>query len=52
MGGDSEPDTICALAEYIHEIKKLKVGWYSGKDEYYKNIDFYCSFDFFENFLK
>ena len=40
MGGDSEPDTICALAEYIHEIKKLKVGWYSGKDEYYKNIDF------------
>jgi len=40
MGGDASPDTICALAEYVHEVKKLKVGWYSGKDEYYKNIEF------------
>ena len=40
MGGDGEPDKICALAEYVHEIKKLKVGWYSGMDNYHKNIDF------------
>ena len=40
MGGDGNPETICALAEYIHEIKKLKVGWYSGMDDYYKGIDF------------
>lgn len=40
MGGDASPEIICTLAEYVHEIKKLKVGWYSGRDEYYKNINF------------
>ena len=40
MGGDAEPDKINLLAEYVHEIRHLKVGWYSGKDEYYKNIEF------------
>ena len=40
MGGDSEPQTIQDLAEYVHEIKLLKVGWYSGRDSYYKNINF------------
>lgn len=40
MGGDAEPELINVLAEYVHEIKKLKVAWYSGKDEYYKNINF------------
>lgn len=40
MGGDASPEMICALAEYVHEVKELKVGWYSGKDEYYKNIEF------------
>lgn len=40
MGGDASPETICALAEYVHEIKKLKVGWYSGMDNYHKNINF------------
>lgn len=40
MGGDAEPEVINALAEYVHEIKHLKVGWYSGRDSYYKNIDF------------
>lgn len=40
MGGDASPETICALAEYVHEIKKLKVGWYSGMDNYYKDINF------------
>jgi anaerobic ribonucleoside-triphosphate reductase activating protein len=33
MGGDAEPEIISALAEYVHEIKELKVGWYSGMDE-------------------
>jgi anaerobic ribonucleoside-triphosphate reductase activating protein len=40
MGGDAEPELINALAEYVHEVKHLKVGWYSGRDSYYKNIDF------------
>ena len=40
MGGDAEPDMINILAEYVHEVKHLKVGWYSGKDSYYKNINF------------
>lgn len=40
MGGDAEPEVINVLAEYVHEVKHLKVGWYSGKDEYYKNINF------------
>ena len=40
MGGDKNPEMIEALAEYVHEIRKLKVGWYSGRDEYYKNINF------------
>ena len=33
MGGDASPETISLLAEYTHEIRKLKVGWYSGMDE-------------------
>lgn len=40
MGGDASPETVGVLAEYVHEIKKLKVGWYSGMDEYYKNVNF------------
>ena len=40
MGGDREPEVINALAEYVHEIRHLKVGWYSGMDSYYKNIEF------------
>jgi len=40
MGGDAEPEVIMALAEYVHEIKQLKVGWYSGRDDYYKGINF------------
>ena len=38
MGGDATPEAINTLAEYVHEIRELKVGWYSGMDEYYKNI--------------
>jgi anaerobic ribonucleoside-triphosphate reductase activating protein len=40
MGGDAEPEMINKMAEYVHEVKHLKVGWYSGMDEYYKNIEF------------
>ena len=40
MGGDAEPEVINVLAEYVHEVKHLKVGWYSGRDSYYKNINF------------
>ena len=40
MGGDSEPQTINALAEYVHEVKHLKVGWYSGMDLYHKEVEF------------
>lgn len=40
MGGDATPEIVCALAEYLHEIKHLKVGWYSGMDNYYKEINF------------
>lgn len=40
MGGDAEPDMICSLAEYVHEVKHLKVGWYSGMDSYYDSINF------------
>ena len=40
MGGDRTPEIVCALAEYLHEIKHLKVGWYSGMDDYYKDINF------------
>lgn len=40
MGGDAEPELINVLAEYVHEVKRLKVGWYSGRDTYYNNINF------------
>ena len=40
MGGDAEPDVINLLAEYVHEVKHLKVGWYSGNDIYHKNVEF------------
>ena len=40
MGGDATPEIIDILAEYVHEVKKLKVGWYSGRDTYYKDINF------------
>ena len=41
MGGDASPQDICYLAEWIKKThNNLKVGWYSGKDEFYKNINF------------
>ncbi len=41
MGGDATPQEICDLAEKTKKAhENLKVGWYSGRDNYYKNIDF------------
>ena len=32
MGGDAEPDTVDALAQYIHQrYPRYKVAWYSGR---------------------
>jgi anaerobic ribonucleoside-triphosphate reductase activating protein len=39
MGGDANPYAISELGKYIHEIRKLKVGWYSGMDEVSKRIN-------------
>ena len=45
MGGDATPEEIMDLAVYIRlEYSNLKIGWYSGRDEYYKDINF----DFFD----
>ena len=40
MGGDASPELVNVMAEYVHEVKRLKVGWYSGMDDYYKDINF------------
>lgn len=40
MGGDSDPKYINGLAFYIYmNHPKLKVGWYSGKDTFSKDIE-------------
>lgn len=39
MGGDIAPSIVSALAEYIHEVRHLKVGWYSGMDELCKDVN-------------
>jgi len=33
MGGDIAPDEIVKLAKFVHDTTKLKVAWYSGRDE-------------------
>ena len=39
MGGDSDPCLVNVLASYIkHTYPKLKVAWYSGRQELSKNI--------------
>ena len=46
MGGDSEPRYINYYASWIkEEFPSLKVAWYSGRQELYKNIDL-RNFDF------
>ena len=45
MGGDATPDEIMDLAVYVRlKYGYLKIGWYSGKDNYYEAINF----DFFD----
>ena len=45
MGGDNDPEGLLDLAVYIRlTYNNLKIGWYSGRDEYYKGINF----DFFD----
>lgn len=40
MGGDAEPSYVCTLARYIHrEHPEIKVAWYSGRQQFPKNID-------------
>ena len=46
MGGDSSPSDINNLAKLIKEVfPKLKVAWYSGRQELSKDIDLE-NFDF------
>lgn len=45
MGGDNSPISIDALAQYVHETKNLKVGWYSGRDFISEEVDLH-NFDF------
>ena len=45
MGGDSSPSDINSLAKLIKEVfPKLKVAWYSGRQELSKDIEL-CNFD-------
>ena len=39
MGGDIEPKSVNALAQYIKTEYTLKVGWYSGRKELSKDIE-------------
>lgn len=46
MGGDSEPEVIELLAQVIkRKFPELKVGWYSGANHFYENIN-YKYFDY------
>ncbi|MFR9620426.1 MAG: anaerobic ribonucleoside-triphosphate reductase activating protein [Rikenellaceae bacterium] len=40
MGGDGEPAEVSRLAKFVKEsCPKLKVGWYSGRDELSAEVD-------------
>lgn len=39
MGGDAEPKSVNALAQYIKTEYNLKVGWYSGRQTLSKDIE-------------
>ena len=46
MGGDSEPKTVELLAQVVKmKFPELKVGWYSGHQYFYENVD-YQYFDY------
>ena len=39
MGGDADPKYVSQLAQYLHrEHENLKVAWYSGRQQFPKNI--------------
>lgn len=46
MGGDADPKEIERLANYV-KSKGLKIGWYSGRDYKYNNIN-YNTFDYYK----
>lgn len=39
MGGDSNPEEVRKLAEYIKEHYNLRVAWYSGRENIFINLD-------------
>lgn len=39
QGGDSDPSEVNRIASYIKRKHKLKVGWYSGRQELNPNIN-------------
>lgn len=47
MGGDAFPDELARLAGFLHHqtIAKVKVGWYSGKEEWPETIPL-CYFQY------
>lgn len=45
MGGDSDYQELNRLAHYIREHCKIKIAWYSGRQELDKNIDL-ANFDY------
>ena len=40
MGGDRHPRLINKLAKYVVDSRNIKCAWYSGRDDYYKDINF------------
>ena len=38
MGGDNEPDAVAQLARQVKNDYKMKVAWYSGKNELPENV--------------
>ncbi len=39
MGGDANQDEVIELAEFVHKSFNKKVAWYSGKQEFPRNIE-------------
>ena len=38
MGGDNEPESVAQLARQVKNDHKIKVAWYSGKNDLPKNV--------------
>ncbi len=39
MGGDNEPESVAQLARQVKNDHKIKVAWYSGKNDLPQNVD-------------